>query len=178
MLRNDIILKMPAATSSNSTYAPAPFDRAKVDILLHSSDNVDFRVFELFLSLASPFFESLFDIPQPSQASEGQVIKDGLVVVPMEEDSKTLYILLSFCYPCTFIYDPHPEVFEDALDVLEASQKYLLDAIELKICRAFSNPKILEPEPLRCFAIAHRAQLRDETLLAAKYTLTQPLIPG
>ena len=31
---------------------------------------------------------------------------------------------------------------------------------------------------LRCFAITHRRRLREETLLAAKYTLRQPLIPS
>ena len=164
--------------SVDSTYAAAPFDHAKADIILRSSDNIDFRVFKLFLSLASPFFETLFDIPQPAQASEDQEIKDGLVVIPVTEDSKTLDALLRFCYPCTLADDPNIEVLKDAMDVLEAARKYSLDVIEKKARQAISNPKILEAEPLRCFAIAHRGRLREETLLAAKSTLTQPLIPS
>ncbi|KAF9240590.1 hypothetical protein BU15DRAFT_73820 [Melanogaster broomeanus] len=123
-----------------SAYAASPFDHAKADIILRTSDNIDFRVFKLFLSLASPFFETLFDIPQPIEASDEQEIKDGLAVIP-------------------------------------AAKKYSIDAIERKVGQAVSNPKILEVDPLRCFAIAHHGQLRDETLLAAKYTLRQPLIP-
>ena len=162
----------------DSTYAPAPFDHAKADIVLRSSDNVDFRVFKLFLSLASPFFETLFDIPQPAEEDGDQEVKDGLAVVPVTEDSKTLDSLLRFCYPCTLADDPKLDVLQDAMEVLEAARKYSLDVIEKKARQAIASPKILEAEPLRCFAIAHRGRLREETLLAAKYTLTQPLIPS
>ena len=164
--------------SDDSTYAAAPFDHAKADIILRSSDNVDFRVFKLFLSLASPFFETLFDIPQPTDEIGDQEVKDGLVVVPVTEDSKTLDALLRFCYPCTLADDPNLELLKDAMDVLEAARKYSLDAIETKARRAIVHPKILEAEPLRCFAIAHRGRLQEETLLAAKSTLAQPLIPS
>lgn len=163
---------------TDSACATAPFDHAKADIILRSSDNFDFRVFKLFLSLASPFFETLFEIPQPAEANEDQEVKDGLVVIPVAEDSKTLDALLRFCYPCTLTDDPNLEVLKDAVDVLEAARKYSLDAIEKKARQAISNPKILEAEPLRSFAIAHRGRLREETLLAAKYTLTGPLIPS
>ncbi|KAH0826268.1 hypothetical protein J3R83DRAFT_5738 [Lanmaoa asiatica] len=159
-------------------YATAPFDHAKADVILRSSDNIDFRVFKLFLSLASPFFETLFEIPQPVEANEGQEVKDGLAVVPVAEESKTLDGLLRFCYPCTLTDDPKLEVLKDVLDVLEAARKYSFNSIEKKARQAISNPKILEAEPLRCFAIAYRGRLQEETLLAAKYTLTQPLIPS
>ena len=164
--------------SGDSTYAAAPFEHAKADIILRASDNIDFRVFRLFLSLASTFFETLFGIPQPAQASEDQEIKDGLVVVPVTEDSKTLDALLRFCYPCTLADDPTLDALEDVLDVLQAARKYSLDVIEKKVAYTFSNPKILEAEPLRCFAIARGRGMREETLLAAKYTLSQPLLPA
>ena len=164
--------------SDDSTYAATPFDHAKADIILRSSDNIDFRVFKLFLSLASPFFETLFDIPQPDEENGDQEVKDGLVVIPVTEDSKTLDALLRFCYPCTLADDPDLELLKDAMDVLEAARKYSLDVIETKARKAIVSPKILEVEPLRCFAIAHRGRLREETLLAAKSTLTQPLIPS
>ena len=164
--------------SDDSTYAAAPFDHAKADIILRSSDHIDFRVFKLFLSLASPFFETLFDIPQPAEEVGDQEVKDGLAVVRVTENSKTLDALLRFCYPCTLADDPKIEVLQDAADILEAARKYSLDVIETKARQAIANPKILEAESLRCFAIAHRGGLREETLLAAKYTLSQPLIPS
>ncbi|KAH0836778.1 hypothetical protein J3R83DRAFT_8528 [Lanmaoa asiatica] len=164
-------------TSATMTYAAAPFDHAKADIILRSSDNTEFRVFKLFLSLASPFFETLFELPQPAETSGDQETKDDLAVIPVAENSKTLDTLLRFCYPCTLAEDPKLEVFKDVVDILEAARKYSLDTIERKVRQALSNPEILTAEPLRCFAIAHRGRAREETLLAAKYTLTQPLIP-
>ena len=164
--------------ADDSTYAAAPFDHAKADIILRSSDHVDFRVFKLFLSLASPFFETLFDIPQPTEDVGDQEVKDGLAVIRVTEDSKTLDALLRFCYPCTLAEDPKIEVLQDAADILEAARKYSLDVIEKKARQAIINPKILEVESLRCFAIARRGRLWEETVLAAKYTLGQPLIPS
>ena len=160
------------------THAAAPFDHSQADIILRSSDNIDFRVFKLFLSLASPFFETLFNIPQPAHENADQEVKDGLAVIPVTEDSKTLDALLRFCYPCTLADDPDLEALKDAVDVLEAARKYSLDVIEKKARKAIVHPKILEAESLRCFVIAHRGRLREETLLAARYTLTQPLIPS
>ncbi|KAF8555644.1 hypothetical protein OG21DRAFT_832006 [Imleria badia] len=164
--------------SGDSAYAAAPFDHAKADIILRSSDNIDFRVFKLFLSLASLSFEKLFEIPQPTEASNVQGIKDGLAVIRVQENSKTLDTLLRFCYPCTLADDPKLEVLKDLVDVLAAARKYSLTTIERKVYQALSNPKILEAEPLRCFAIARRGRAHEETILAAKYTLTQPLIPS
>ncbi|KIK76160.1 hypothetical protein PAXRUDRAFT_835437 [Paxillus rubicundulus Ve08.2h10] len=162
---------------SLSAYVASPFNHAKADAILRSSDNIDFRVFKLFLSLASPFFETLFDIPQPTEESEEQETKDGLPVIPVSEDSKTLNALLRFCYPCTLAGDPGLEELKDVVNVLEAAKKYSLEAIERKVAQTISSPKILEAEPLRCYAIAHHGGLREEALLAAKYTLTQSLIP-
>ena len=166
-----------SATTTDSGCARAPFDHSKGDIILRSSDGINFRVIKLFLSLASPFFETLFSIPQPAEANGDQEVRDGLAVIPVTEDSKTLDSLLRFCYPCTFAGDPKIEGLKDAMDVLEAARKYSLDIIEEKARQAIVTPKMLEAEPLQCFAVACQGRLREETLLAAKYTLTQPLIP-
>ncbi|KAI6149633.1 hypothetical protein BKA82DRAFT_1006344 [Pisolithus tinctorius] len=166
------------SASSESSYVASPFDHVKSDVILKSSDDIEFRVFKLFLSLASPFFETLFDLPQPSENMSTDVeFKDGLPVVPVSEDSKTLDQLLRFCYPCTLAEDPAIEDFRDVVNVLEAAKKYSLDAIERTVCKSLFNPKILEANSLRCFAIACRARMQDECVLAAKYTLREPLVP-
>ena len=64
------------------------------------------------------------------------------------------------------------------VNVLEAARKYSLDEVENEISQALFNPKILEVDSLRCFAIARRARLHDQTIMAAKYSLREPLIPG
>ncbi|KAI6016151.1 hypothetical protein BKA83DRAFT_2048160 [Pisolithus microcarpus] len=165
-------------SQDSPTFALPPFDHVKADVILRSSDGVDFRVFKLFLSLASPFFETLFDLPQPSEAANADMeIKDGLPVIPVSEGSKTLDSLLRFCYPCTLAEDPVIEDFREIINVLDAAKKYSLDAIQPAICKSLFTPKILEANSLRCFAIACRARMQDECVLAAKYTLRGPLVP-
>ncbi|KAI6112930.1 hypothetical protein F5141DRAFT_1202672 [Pisolithus sp. B1] len=166
------------STPPDPFYAPSPFDHVKADVILRSSDDVDFRVFKLFLSLASPFFETLFDLPQPSEEMNTDVeIKDGLPVIPVSEDSKTLDPLLRFCYPCTLSDDPALEDFREVVNVLEAAKKYSLDAIERTVCKSLFNPKILEANSMRCFAIACHARMQDECALSARHTLREPLVP-
>ncbi|KAG2125327.1 hypothetical protein DEU56DRAFT_575340 [Suillus clintonianus] len=160
-----------------STCAPSPFDHPKADIILRSADGVDFCVFKLFLTLASPFFETMFELPQPADGT-GDDTKDGLPVIPVPEDSKTLDTFLRFCYPSTLAEDPLLDSLADILAILGAAKKYSLDLIEKKVCQALVNHKVLEAEPLRCFAIAYNARLKHETITAARYTLRQPLIPA
>ncbi|KAG1812915.1 uncharacterized protein BJ212DRAFT_1433626 [Suillus subaureus] len=131
----------------------------------------------LFLSLASPLFETLFSLPQASDGASDQEEKDGLAVIAVSEDSKTLDSFLRFCYPSTLAEDPSLDNLTEALSVLTAARKYSLDLIERKVCQALANPKVLETEPLRCFAIARNARLKHETITAARYNLRQPLIP-
>ncbi|KAG1739360.1 hypothetical protein EDD22DRAFT_959386 [Suillus occidentalis] len=164
-------------STTTPTCAPSPFDHPEADIILQSSDSVNFRVFKLFLSLASPVFETMFKLPQPAVGANEDT-KDSLPVVPVQENSKTLDTFLRFCYPSTLAEDPSLENLADIKAILGAARKYSLDLIERKVCQALANPKVLEAEPLRCFAIARNARLKHETITAARYTLRQPLIPA
>ncbi|KAH7922620.1 hypothetical protein BV22DRAFT_1173104, partial [Leucogyrophana mollusca] len=153
-----------------------PFDHSKADIILRSSDNVDFRVFELFLSLASSgsFFETMFELPQPASQND---TKAGLPLISVSEDNQTLDTSLRFCYPSTLADDPCLDEVDAAVSVLNAARKYQVDRIERKVGQSLYNPKILATDSLRRFAIARHSRLEDETMLAAKYTLHEPLIP-
>ena len=84
---NDPSQEISVRMSDDSAYAAVPFDHTKADIILRSSDNIDFHIFKLCLSLASPFFETLFDIPQHIEENRDQEIKDRLAVIPVTEDS-------------------------------------------------------------------------------------------
>ncbi|KAG2345781.1 hypothetical protein BDR05DRAFT_960049 [Suillus weaverae] len=149
-----------------------PFLHAKADIILRSSDGVDFRVITLFLSLASSFFDSIIE-----QAAQSDQIEGDLPIVPVEENHRVLDICLRFCYPSTLVEDPPlHDISEDIIPVLEAARKYSLKPLEHKVRQALKSH--MEKEPLRCFALAMRAQLNIEATLAAEYTLRQSLIPA
>ena len=161
------------------SYAASPFDHPQADVILRSSNNIDFRVFKLFLSLASPVFETMFGLPQPSDGADpDEETKDGLPVVSVSEGSKTLDALLRFCYPSTLAEDPSLDNFIFATEILETAKKYSLDAIEKIVCKALFVPNILEVDSLSCFAVARRADLDEQCALAAKYSLREPLIPA
>ncbi|KAG2051069.1 hypothetical protein BDR06DRAFT_612615 [Suillus hirtellus] len=170
-------MSSPFSIMPTCTCASSPFDHPKADIILRSSDRVDFRVFKLFLALASPLFETMFELPQPAAVGTSDDTKDGLPVIPMQENSKILDTFLRFCYPSTLAEDPSLDNLIDIKAIIGVAKKYSLDLIERRVCQALANPKVLEAEPLRCFAIARNARLTDETIIAAKYTLRQPLIP-
>jgi hypothetical protein len=149
----------------------SPFLHAKADIILRSSDGVDFRVITLFLNLASSSFDTIIE-----QAAQSDQIEGDLPIVRVEENHRVLDIWLRFCYPSTLAEDPPLHKFEDIIPVLEAARKYSLKPLEHKVRQALKSR--MEKEPLRCFALAMRAQLNIEATLAAEYTLREPLIPA
>ena len=69
------------------------FADADADIILRSSDNVDFLVHRLILSKASPVFSDILTIPSSTSHSDGggkppniDELKDGIPIVHMAEN--------------------------------------------------------------------------------------------
>ena len=67
----------PSKPTRSDNLAEAPFDDARADLILESSDEVHFRIFQSFLSLASPVFTDMFNIPSPpsQKLDEIQVVR-------------------------------------------------------------------------------------------------------
>ena len=145
------------------TTAPHLFDDPKADIILKTSDGVEFRTYKLFLSLASPFFESLFNLPQPMDAPSVDVC----------EDSRSLVKLLSWC---DHRISPSTDV-DDLLDALVLADKYSMAYITSRIQEALTD--ILKSDPttedvFAVFAIAYKLRLEDLVKVAARSTLMTP----
>jgi hypothetical protein len=158
--------------------AQAPFDNPKADVILRSSDNVDFRVFRLLLSLASPIFNDMFAMPQASEKinDNNQEMKDGLPIIQLAEDSQTLSKLLITCYPRYAGDAPELETLEDLQAFLEVATKYEMDEAAGKYAREeLVAPRFLEGEAVRVFSIAHRWNLTKEIRIAARATLRNPM---
>jgi hypothetical protein len=88
--REDPPTRINTATSPSET-----FDVSDADLVIRSSDFVDFRVHKLVLSMASPFFK---DQLSPSQPPDTETV-DGLHVVQLSEESELLNSLLSMLCP-------------------------------------------------------------------------------
>ncbi|OJA08967.1 hypothetical protein AZE42_06843 [Rhizopogon vesiculosus] len=109
-------------SDEKTSTAQAPFDNHDCDIILRSCDGVDFRVFKLILSLASPVFRDMFTLPQTELQSDVLSVP----VIPMTETSTTMRSLLLLCYP---IANPTFNSLADAKAVLEAARKYDMGGI-------------------------------------------------
>ncbi|KII85945.1 hypothetical protein PLICRDRAFT_44380 [Plicaturopsis crispa FD-325 SS-3] len=161
--------------------ADAPFNDPKADVILRSSDNIDFRAFKFLLSMASSFFEGMFTLPQsqgPAKSGEGagEVVKDGLPVIPMSEDSLTVKNLLLFCLPTATVDRPKLETVKEILAVLDAALKYEMAHVQRHARAALVCPDIFASEaPLRIFAIAVQYNLEEEARVAARHILAVPI---
>jgi hypothetical protein len=159
----------PAITDAN-----APFDDPDTDAILRSSDNVDFRVFRQFLSYASPVFRAMFALPQASQGDNSNETKDGLPIIHVSEESKTLGRLLLMCYPDD--ESPPIETLEDVHALLDAAVKYNMERVEKKVRKRLVAQCFLGTDAVRVFAIACRFHLREEAKAAARSTVGQSII--
>ncbi|KAF9003676.1 hypothetical protein BDQ17DRAFT_1326051 [Cyathus striatus] len=102
----------------------APFkDNSTSDITLVSSDKIHFHVHKIILSLASPLFNDMFTLPQPSPSSPS-----SSPTIQLTETSSTITSFLRLVYPI-----PDPELVDlvDIIPILEAATKYQLEEATL-----------------------------------------------
>jgi hypothetical protein len=125
------------------TDANAPFDNPDADVIIRSSDNVDFRVLKLFLSWASPFFGDMFGLPQgpAGSISEEQETRDGIPVIQVTEKSQVMETLLKFCHPN---HAPAFKTVEEILPVMEAAIKYGIEGMERHAREALTIPPLVQ----------------------------------
>jgi hypothetical protein len=102
-------------TQINPTTSPPPtFEVPDANIIIRSSDFVDFRVHKSVLAMTSPFFKDLLSLPQPSDSET----VNGLPVVQLSEDSELLNSLVSIIYP---VHRATPSSYEKVLFVCNLS---------------------------------------------------------
>ncbi|KAH9167974.1 hypothetical protein EDB89DRAFT_1639421 [Lactarius sanguifluus] len=141
------------------------------DVILRSSDGASFRVHRLVLTTASPFFDDLFSLPQPD---EDETI-DGIHVVRLSEDKEVLRSLITMLYPIPSVL---PDSYNKVLDLLTASQKYDMAAVQSSIRAEVSRksyPSLSGAEAFRMYAIASSKGLIPEVENFARLTLDHPM---
>jgi hypothetical protein len=101
----------PQVQINPATSPPPTFDVPDANIIIRSSDLVDFRVHKSVLIMTSPFFSDLLSLPQPSDSETF----DGLPVIQLSEDSELLNTLVSILYPVRTVI---PSSYEKVLYLL------------------------------------------------------------
>jgi len=129
-----------------------PFTYANAEVIVRSSDSVDLKLHKCILSVASPFFNTLFSLPQPPDEPSVTMTppneESALPVVDVTEDARTLCALFRLVYP---IADPDLSVLSQLALVLGAAKKYQLE-------QAFLNSQkqmlvFAESEPIRSYML-------------------------
>ena len=141
------------------------------NVILRSSDQVNFRVHKSVLAMSSPFFEDLLSLPQPP----GDELVDGLPVVQLPEDAGLLDSLISLLYPIRRV---KPGSYEKVFALLAACQKYDMESIQSYIRDEVKLRRF--PAPVNCqafgaYAIASSMGLIPEMEHAAQLTLGLPM---
>ena len=149
---------MDQSSLTSSDRAGAPFDQGG-DVILRSSDKVDFHVYKVILSFASPFFKDMFSLAQPV----GSGSDADMHVVEMTEDKVTIDCLLRYIYP---ILDPYIGNLGVLERVLETALKYdLTQPIHLT---KQLLPRFMSSRPLRIYALCCRLGCEAEAKMAAE----------
>lgn len=159
-------------------FASSPFNGPGADIILRTSDDVDFGAHMSILRLASPVFDTMFSLPQPyTDRTESATVP----TVPVSESSATLDLLLRICYPI----DP-PLLGQQDLsrigDVLGAALKYDIGAVVGPARRALQKrAELSSKDAAMAYAISCHLKLEDEARVAAmaclKWPFPGPIVP-
>ena len=114
------------------------------DVIIQSSDSVNFRVRRSILATSSPFYGDLFSLPQPSD----HIVVDGFPVVHLPEDAEVLDSLIPW------LYHVPPELSnsdDKILSLLAACQKYDMTTIQSSIRAEVSRRGLLLPTKLSVY---------------------------
>jgi len=158
---------------SPTTSPPLPesLDVSDANIIIQSSDLVNFRIHKSILVSSSPFFRDMFSLPQPS---DNETI-DGLPVVRFSEDAELIRALITVLYP---IPPEIPTSYDRVLALLATAQKYNMAVVQSSIRAEISRgvlPTPAKAQPFRAYAIAFNNMLSPEMETAARSTLDYPL---
>ncbi|KAJ3523258.1 hypothetical protein NM688_g8758 [Phlebia brevispora] len=163
---------------ADTTAVPAPdaktaavslFDHPMADVIIRSSDGVEFRVFKIDLIRGSPMFKDMFSLTQPPPTDNPEDYKDGLPVISLSETSEVLSILLRCCMPGT----PKIEPLGGIAALVEAGRKYDVEAL-WEICEK-TLMQMAEQKPAQTYALAVLCDFEAVVKQAALYCLRLPM---
>ncbi|KAJ8472731.1 hypothetical protein ONZ51_g8318 [Trametes cubensis] len=139
----------------------SPFDDEDADLVLRSSDDVDFWVYKIILAKASPVFRDMFTLPREAHAKRQ--------VVTLTEDADTIERLLRILYPVEW---PKFASYDEVRLVLAAAHKYMIPFVTSNLKDVLH--RFIESKPLDVYATAYSHQAREVAVAAAKVLLENP----
>ncbi|KAI0365022.1 hypothetical protein BV20DRAFT_1056765 [Pilatotrama ljubarskyi] len=148
----------------SSTTASPYRDPSVGDLIIRTSDGVDFHVHRRRVADASSVFSDMFTHPQPA-ADEAKA--GSKPVVEVSERSGVWSKLL----PIIYVAEEPYLTLEDVRDLLEAGRKYKMPGTRSRMKTHLLRPEFLEAQPYPVYALAVTAGLEDVARVAARRTL-------
>lgn len=147
--------------------AKNPFlDDPTADLVVRTSDKIDFRVHKLILAHASPIFSSILSLPHPppEYAADEDYI-DGLPILCVTERSHTMDTFLRCCYPthASVVFFP-----SSAQDLFQAGKKYEADVVLNHASKSLLRSCGDEDFCVQAYVIACHLGRHEEAKVAAK----------
>ena len=151
--------------------ARKPFDiTAKADLILRSTDLVDFYVLEDLVRAAS--HSSSSDAPFPFGIANGETA-NGRTIINVAENSQVLRHLLSFIYHISDELDiKNCQLF---VQVVLAARRYGITIIETRLQKQAAASPLISKEALRMYIVASALGWAELAKSAAINTLSSPL---
>lgn len=143
------------------------FDSPDADLVLKSSDGVEFRVFKQILAQGSKFFQTMFTLPSESNTTT------ELPVIDLAENSQLISSLLQFLYP---IPDPSIQSLDDLNHLIAVVIKYDMPGVLHSLRRLLISHDLAAVDPFVAYTIAVRHQLPDEVKITAARTFSVSLL--
>ncbi|KAH9009131.1 hypothetical protein EDB85DRAFT_2163220 [Lactarius pseudohatsudake] len=165
------LMKEPNPPKLKRASVSSCLDLPDANIIVRSSDGVDFRVHKPVLAVSSLFFKDLLSLPQPPDDEH----VDSLPVIQLSEDADLLNSLVSLLYPLSPVI---PSSYEKVFALLAACQKYDMESVQSNIrdwIKLGRFPGPVEAEAFRACAIAGSMGLDPELEDAARLTLRYPM---
>ncbi|KAF8892208.1 hypothetical protein BD779DRAFT_1437108 [Infundibulicybe gibba] len=160
--------------NQRSTEDTKTFNDPDADVILRTTKGgAEFHVRKAFLSYASPFFKTMFSLPQTDNSQE---MKDGKPIISVDDEEESLETVLRYCYPRWDWREPSFDSLDDVIAALWIATKYEMDGVASRLQSVLVEPRFVEHEPLRVFALAVQHGFRSEARHAAKMTLRIPLL--
>ena len=145
------------------------FEDPDADVILCSCDHQEFRVMKVYVIKVSPVLRELI---QSASSSHDAKTTTPLPSIQLSDTSVTLSSLLTFVLPIPPVI---PSTIEQIMILLSAAQKYQMDLVlsHIRTIVGSQDPPFIRPETaFRVYSLAQTYGLRQETLHAARTTLT------
>lgn len=143
------------------------FSSPEADVILASSDNIEFRVFRRILVEASTIFKDMVQIGKSSGSTAAQ---DR---IQLSENGETLEFVLQFIYPMP---DPKITSFDTLKHLMGTADKYFLIGMMHSLKELLILPKFVEPQPLRAYALACMHGFYEEAKTISRFCLKTDIL--